>query len=273
MYRWLCFGDYEETLVYTTFPFADNYEIKPRSFAEFKRKENKYHELPRGGGKASEVENDSTVTGASVKDALESLGDEKLDKPTIDGSWVVNKSGSTITYTDASTFGQNISNSNLTWSADRTQNLNAKKLSFTGGRVSVPALELEITAENSVPNKIWTAGTYLWHTNNLGISYRVAYDNQVIKRISGNVTLDDSFHNCICMVTANCIITVPNTLRADFNCTFDAFGAVKATFVAETGVTINSPNGFILYLNEVCTLYKYGIGLMRLIGGLRKEII
>lgn len=45
-------GDYEETLVYTTFPFADNYEIKPRSFAKFKRKENKYHELA-GGGSAS----------------------------------------------------------------------------------------------------------------------------------------------------------------------------------------------------------------------------
>lgn len=45
-------GDYEETLVYTTFPFADNYEIKPRSFAKFKRKENTYHELA-GGGSAS----------------------------------------------------------------------------------------------------------------------------------------------------------------------------------------------------------------------------
>ncbi len=43
-------GDYEETLVYTTFPFDDEYTIKPRTFAKFKRKNNKYKELQMGGG-------------------------------------------------------------------------------------------------------------------------------------------------------------------------------------------------------------------------------
>ena len=104
----------------------------------------------------------------------------KLDKPTADGSWVVTKSGSTITYTDASTFGQNIANTNLTWSADRTQNLNGKKLSFTGGRFSVPALELEITAANSVPNKIWTDGADFWLTNNLGINRKIT-ENKLVQ--------------------------------------------------------------------------------------------
>lgn len=192
----------------------------------------------------------------------------KLDKPATDGSWVVTKSGSTITYTDASTFGQNISNSNLTWSADRTQNLNAKKLSFTGGRVSVPALELEITAENSVPNKIWTAGTYLWHTNNLGISYRVAYDNQVIKTISGDVTLDDTYHNCICSITANCVITVPNTLRADFNCVFDVIGLSTAQFIAGGTTTFSAPFGLYLRDNMMCTLYKETSTRFRINGSL-----
>lgn len=192
----------------------------------------------------------------------------KLDKPTTDGTWVVTKSGATISYTDASTLGKNISNSNLVWTADRTQNLGTKKLSFTGGRVSVPALELEITAENSVPNKIWTAGTYLWHTNNLGISYRVAYDNQVIKTISGNITLDDTYHNCIVRITANCVITVPNTLRADFNCVFDVIGLFTAQFVAGGTTTFSAPFGAFLRDNMMCTLYKETSVRFRINGGL-----
>lgn len=38
----------------------------------------------------------------------------KLDKPLNDGSWVITKAGSTITFTSASSFGQNISNADLT---------------------------------------------------------------------------------------------------------------------------------------------------------------
>lgn len=192
----------------------------------------------------------------------------KLDKPTTDGSWVVTKSGSTITYTDASTFGQNISNSNLTWSADRTQNLNAKKLSFTGGRVSVPALELEITAENSVPNKIWTDGNHLSHTNNLGISYRVSYDNQVYKGINSDTTLDDSFHNTIVWITGNCIVTVPNTLRADFTCVFDVLGNYTATFLEGGTTTFSAPYGKILRNNRMCTISKRTATQYRLNGNL-----
>lgn len=188
-------------------------------------------------------------------------------KPTTDGSWVITKSGDTISYTDASTLGQNIANTNLTWSADRTQNLNAKKLSFTGGRVSVPALELEITAENSVPNKIWTAGDYLWHTNNLGISYRVAYDNQVIKTITGNVTLDNTYHNCIVRINATCTITVPFALRTDFNCVFDVIGVHIATFIEGTGVVFSAPVGKILKSNSMGTIYRYTPNIYRLNGG------
>ncbi len=133
-------------------------------------------DFPTTGSNGDVLVKDDTLTdGVKWSNRLTNVEIGKLDKPPTDGSWVVTKSGSTITYTDASTLGQNIANSNLTWSADRTQNLNAKKLSFTGGRVSVPALELEITSENSVPNKIWTSGTYLWHTDNLGISRKLIY--------------------------------------------------------------------------------------------------
>lgn len=93
-----------------------------------------------------------------------------LQKPTTDGTWVVTTSGATVTYTDASTLGKNISNSNLVWTADRTQNLGTKKLSFTNGRFSVPALEMEVTSANSVPNKVWTDGVNFYRTNNAGIN-------------------------------------------------------------------------------------------------------
>lgn len=133
-------------------------------------------DFPEIGSNGDVLVKDDTLTdGVKWSNRLTNVETGKLDKPKADGSWVVTKSGATITYTDASAFGQNIANTNLTWGADRTQNLNAKKLSFTGGRVSVPALELEITAANSVPNKIWTEGTYLWHANNLGISRKLIY--------------------------------------------------------------------------------------------------
>lgn len=121
----------------------------------------------------------------------------KLDKPLTDGSWVVTKSGTTISYTDASTFGQNISNSNLTWSADRTQNLNGNKLSFTGGRVSVPALELQIhnpvtnPQDNSVSNKIWTDGVGYYFNNNLGIKKKVAIGAVFTYTPTGNFTISE----------------------------------------------------------------------------------
>ncbi len=137
--------------------------------------------FPETGNNADVLVKDSAVDGGvKWSNRLTNVETGKLDKPPTDGSWVITKSGSNITYTDASTFGQNIANTNLTWSADRTQNLNAKKLSFTGGRVSVPALELEITAENSVPNKIWTDGADFWLTNNLGINTKIT-ENKLVQ--------------------------------------------------------------------------------------------
>lgn len=112
-----------------------------------------------------------------------------LQKPTTDGIWVVTRTGGVSGYTDASTLGKNISNSNLVWTADRTQNLGTKKLSFTNGRFSVPALELEITAENSVPNKIWTDGIGYYFNNNLGIKKKVALGSVFTYTPTGNFTL------------------------------------------------------------------------------------
>lgn len=163
------------------------FSIKPGETANFAYRGGGTVEIIKTGGSASFPEGAEPgdvltegTEGPEWSNRLTNVETGKLDKPPTDGSWVVTKSGSIITYTDASAFGQNIANTNLTWSADRTQNLNAKKLSFTGGRVSVPALELEITAANSVPNKIWTDGADFWLTNNLGINTKIT-ENKLVQ--------------------------------------------------------------------------------------------
>lgn len=75
-----------------------------------------------------------------------------------------------VKWVDSSSLGKNISNTNLVWSADRSQNLGGYKLSFTNGRFSVSALELEVKVSNSISNTIWSDGVKVKHTNNLGIT-------------------------------------------------------------------------------------------------------
>lgn len=100
----------------------------------------------------------------------------KLDKPTVNGSYVVTFLNGVTSYTDASQFGKNISNANLVWTSDKVQDLGTKKLSFTNGRFSVPTLEMEVTSDNSVPNKIWNNGVDVNYTNNAGINNKVITD-------------------------------------------------------------------------------------------------
>ena len=194
----------------------------------------------------------------------------KLDKPTAlaDGSYALVKTGAAFSWESTATLGKNIFNSNLTLDADRTQNLGAKKLTFTGGRFSVPALEMEITSSDSVPNKISTGGNNLRFTNSAGVSYTMATDVQTVKIISADTTLDDSYHNCIVRITATCNITVPNTLRADFNCVFDANGNIIGTFIAGSGASFSAPFGLKLRDNTMCTIYRISSNVYRINGGL-----
>lgn len=92
--------------------------------------------------------------------------------------------------------------------------------------------------------------------------------DQTYKTISANITLDDSFHNSIVRITANSTITVPNTLKADFNCVFDVVGNIMGTFVEGSGATFSAPFGKILKDNGMCTLYRYTSNIFRLNGGL-----
>lgn len=102
----------------------------------------------------------------------------------------------------------------------------------------------------------------------MAIPSRLAVDKQIYKTISGDTTLDNSYHNCIVRITANCIITVPNALRADFNCVFEAIGIYIGTFAGGTGVNISAPFGLILRDDSMCTLYKYASNYFRLNGNL-----
>lgn len=124
-------------------------------------------------------------------DALTTAVGFKLDKPTAlaDGSYALVKTGAAFSWESTATLGKNIFNSNLTLDADRTQNLGAKKLTFTGGRFSVPTLEMEITSSNSVPNKIWTGGVGLWFTDASGVQKRVMTGTVFTYTPTGDFTL------------------------------------------------------------------------------------
>lgn len=171
---------------------------------------------------------DTRIANEEILRASEDL--KKLDKPTTDGTWVVTKSGSTISYTDASTLGQNISNANLTWTVDRNQNLGTKKLSFTNGRFSVPTLEMEVTSVNSVPNKVWTDGINFYYTNGAGVNTSITSSYQRNKQffVPLPATVSEDWKGCMVFFTSSGTLTVPTGLSADF--TFNG--------IVDNGVTL-----------------------------------
>ena len=136
------------------------------------------------------------------------------------------------------------------------------------GRMKLASLILPPNNSPNVANRLWSDGTYVYYDDSLAIPSRLAVDKQIYKTISGDTTLDNSYHNCIVRITANCIITVPNALRADFNCVFEAIGIYIGTFAGGTGVNISAPFGLILRDDSMCTLYKYASNYFRLNGNL-----
>lgn len=78
------------------------------------------------------------------------------------------------------------------------------------------------------------------------------------KSISGNVTIDNSYHNKIVRITASCTITIPNNLRTDFNCTFEVIGAYTAQFVDGSGATTSAPFGRYLKTDLTAMFYCTG---------------
>lgn len=127
----------------------------------------------------------------------------------------------------------------------------------------------------AVANILRSDGSKLFYANNSAVEKEIAYVNDVatllqqpIKTITSNTTLDNSYHNAIVRVTATCTITVPSTLRADFNAVFEAIGNISATFLEDTNTVFSAPFGKLLKDNSMCNLYKYNATTYRLNGGL-----
>ena len=91
-----------------------------------------------------------------------------------------------------------------------------------------------------------------------------ALQTQHYKTISGNVTIDDTYYNCIWKITANAIITVPSTLRADFIAGFEVIGSFAGTFTEGSGVTFSAPFGKVCTADSSGIIYKDGSETFRL---------
>ena len=140
----------------------------------------------------------------------------------------------------------------------------ANRFLNVGGKLSVtssymPNAQGDATYTKSIVSK--TDGTFGWED-------KIDYSKQIVKTITTNTIIDDTYHNCIVRITANANITVPSTLRIDFNCVFDCIGSVVGTFVEGSGVTFSAPFGKILRDDAMCTLYKVTSTTYRLNGGL-----
>ena len=127
----------------------------------------------------------------------------------------------------------------------------------------------------AVANRLRSDGSKLFYANNSAVEKEIAYVNDIatllqqpIQTITSNTTLDNSYHNAIVRVTATCTITVPSTLRADFNAVFEAIGNISATFLEDTNTVFSAPFGKLLKDNSMCNLYKYNATTYRLNGGL-----
>lgn len=77
------------------------------------------------------------------------------------------------------------------------------------------------------------------------------------KTITGNVTLDNTYHNCIVKVKATASITVPYGLILNFNAVFDCWSGATATFIQGTNVDIIE-TALTLLPGKMATLYQDG---------------
>lgn len=78
------------------------------------------------------------------------------------------------------------------------------------------------------------------------------------KTITSNVTLDNTYNNCIVKIKADSSITIPSGLSSEFNCVFRTFTGIAVVFTAGSGVTLDAPDGTLLEETSMCTLFKDG---------------
>lgn len=111
----------------------------------------------------------------------------KLTKPETAGTFAVQFDGTNYTYVAVS--GENISNANMTWAGNTTQNLGGFKVSFTNGRFSVPAVEMEVKTSYALANSIWFDGNAFWLNPTVGASRRFNTGTTFNYTPTGNFTL------------------------------------------------------------------------------------
>lgn len=232
-------SDPTDTELWKEITFTETTIVKAESWAKLKIKYGELVVIEMGGGAsvASEVENDSTVTGASVKDALETINGKT--------SSVVDKM---LHYWDA-TAGK--------WLSSGDEFISA-------GILKVKSIILTTNSGTALPDELGYDGTNVFFGNT---KRKLAFLNEV-KTINGNVILDESYNGAICEITATCIITVPIGLSENFGCAFDSNGSVVATFVEGGITTFSAPKGKILTNDNTCSLVKIGANRFRLNGGL-----
>ena len=136
------------------------------------------------------------------------------------------------------------------------------------GRMKLAALILPPNTNPNVANRLWSDGTDVYYDDNLAIPNKLAKDKQIYKIISGDVTLDNTYHNCICRITANCNITVPTGLRSDFISFFVVIGNYKSTFTASPGVIFYAPFGVNLRKGLTCAVQQSSTNNFDLTGNL-----
>lgn len=76
--------------------------------------------------------------------------------------------------------------------------------------------------------------------NNVDIATINDIDIQKYKIITGDITIDNTFHNTITTITANSVITFPSGLRDDLAFVCDVNTGISGTLVAGSGVTIDT---------------------------------
>ena len=151
--------------------------------------------------------------------------------------------------------------SNLYFTAARVLSTVLTGISFVTGTVVVSS-DTVLVAFGKVQKQITDILAIV--SGNTSAITALQAQTQVYKTISGNVTIDDTYHNTIWKITANAIITVPSTLRADFIAGFEVIGSFAGTFTEGSGVTFSAPSGKVCTADSSGIIYKNGSASYRL---------
>lgn len=127
---------------------------------------------------------------------------------------------------------------------------NGNRLKIWDGTDNIPTISANNLLVLDSPN-IQFYATDVTDSNNNSIYLK-------LKTITGNTTIDNTYHNKIVRITASCTITIPNNLRTDFNCTFEVIGAYTAQFVDGSGATTSAPFGRYLKTDLTAMFYCTG---------------